>query len=245
MKLLSKKKIYYILIYLCIIFLIVICCYDIFLYFSKKNSNKVPFNAIRVSPITGEHIVVSNTKMPLVHVIYDSDNFDKLPYIKYADITVEKYNFSKKSFDYAAYLYDKKIMTNSNIKSIKSLSVNNFPKINFSSSTSNINTTCSNILINYPDNMYTSFNYISDHYKKSNTISPNYSNVVIQYISSDVNIENIFDKSFYGILFSKGIRSEFKYDGKKFNFINNNTPGFIEGKTYWIAIPENINVKLS
>ena len=97
MKLLSKKKIYYILIYLCVIFLIVICCYDIFLYFSKKNSNKVPFNAIRVSPITGEHIVVSNTKMPLVHVIYDSDNFDKLPYIKYADITVEKYNFSKKS----------------------------------------------------------------------------------------------------------------------------------------------------
>lgn len=246
MKELSSRKVYLVILYTLIIILLFLICYDIFIFITKKYSNKVPFNAIRVSPITGEHILVSNTKFPLIEINYDNGNFDNLSYIKYADITVEKFNSSNNMIDYTAYLYDKQIRTSDNIKSIKSISTGSFPKLSFDDKT-NINKNelkkVDDINIKYNDNLSTSFSYNNNYYKKSDTLSPDYANIVVEYVPDNTDINHIYDAPFSGLLFSNGFCSSFKYNGKQCIFDDKNHISFAEGKTYWIILSKGASLK--
>lgn len=243
MKKSTSSKVYLVFLYTLIIILLFLICYDVFIYLSKRYSNKVPFNAISVSPITGEHVLVSNTKFPLIEINYDNSNFDNLSYIKYADITVEKFNAANSMIDYTAYLYDKQIRTSDNIKSIRSISTTSFPKLNFTDKSYTDKSglkSASDIYIKYNNESSTSFSYSNNHYKKTDTISPDYSNVVIEYVPENTAINHIYDAPFSGVLFSGGFCSPFKYDGNQCIFNDKNHVSFVEGKTYWIIISKDI-----
>lgn len=249
MKLLSKETLYNIFLYILICVLIVLISFDIYKYLAMNINKKQPKNSVYVSPLTGERIQEVNTSNFLLEVEYSRNELKQLTKIEEADIVYETYLRTTNNLIYKGIFYNKKVPPHHSIEVIKTLDISSLPKLQFMDvlemNKYNFKDNCDTIFIEYSKTVSSSFTFNGESYEHytDSTIDKNpitnkpftFSNIIVEYITSDKNNLSTSEADWDGYLFSQGKAQKIYRINDQFYLEDKKTPLTItKGNTFWI-----------